>query len=38
MSLQERLAKTDRPDKLTEIQGRVQDKLVETLGPKLYDV
>jgi pilus assembly protein CpaF len=38
MSLQERLAKTERPDKLTEVQGRVQDKLVESLGPKLYDV
>ena len=38
MSLQERLAKADRPDRLTEVQGRVQDKLVESLGPKLYDV
>src|SRR6266508_5748079 len=33
----ERLAKTDRPDRVYEIRNRVQERLVETLGPKLYD-
>jgi pilus assembly protein CpaF len=37
MSLAERLAKTDRPDRVSEIRNRVQERLVETLGPKLYD-
>jgi pilus assembly protein CpaF len=37
MSLAERLGKTERVDKAAEIQGRLQARLVETLGPKLYD-
>lgn len=37
MSLAERLAKTDRPDRVSEIRNRVQERLVDTLGPKLYD-
>jgi pilus assembly protein CpaF len=37
VSLAERLAKTDRPDRVSEIRNRVQERLVETLGPKLYD-
>ncbi|MGH2556008.1 MAG: hypothetical protein ACRDHO_09880, partial [Actinomycetota bacterium] len=37
MSLAERLGKTERVDKASEIQGRLQARLVETLGPKLYD-
>ncbi len=37
MSLAERLARTERPDRLDEVRARVQSKLVESLGPKLYD-
>jgi pilus assembly protein CpaF len=37
VSLAERLAKTDRPDRTAEVQSRVQAALVEALGPKLYD-
>jgi pilus assembly protein CpaF len=37
VSLAERLAKTDRPDRVSEIRNRVQERLVESLGPKLYD-
>jgi pilus assembly protein CpaF len=37
LSLAERLAKTDRPDRVSEIRNRVQERLIETLGPKLYD-
>ena len=37
MSLAERLAKTDRPDRIGDVQARVQAALVENLGPKLYD-
>ena len=37
MSLAERLARTDRPDRLAEVRSRVQEQLVEALGPKLYD-
>ena len=37
MSLAERLAKTDRPDRVSEIRNQVQERLVEGLGPKLYD-
>jgi pilus assembly protein CpaF len=36
-SLAERLARTERPDRLAEVHARIQAKLVETLGPKLYD-
>ena len=37
MSLAERLARTDRPDRLAEVRSRVQEELVQALGPKLYD-
>ncbi len=37
MSLAERLAKTDRPDRIAEVRSRIQAALVESLGPKLYD-
>ncbi len=37
MSLAERLAKQERPDRSTEIKDRVQERLVEVLGPRLYD-
>jgi len=37
VSLAERLAKTDRPDRVSEIRNQVQERLVEGLGPKLYD-
>jgi pilus assembly protein CpaF len=37
MSLAERLGKTEKADRADEIQNRLQAKLVESLGPKLYD-
>jgi pilus assembly protein CpaF len=37
MSLAERLARADRPDRIEEVRARVQTRLVEVLGPKLYD-
>ena len=37
MSLAERLAKSDQPDRLSELRLRVQGRLVESLGPKLYE-
>ncbi|MDQ3940771.1 MAG: CpaF family protein [Actinomycetota bacterium] len=37
MSLAERLAKSNRPDRVDEIQARVQARLVDVLGPRLYD-
>jgi pilus assembly protein CpaF len=37
VSLAERLAKTDRPDRLDEVRTRVQGQLIEAVGPKLYD-
>jgi pilus assembly protein CpaF len=37
MSLAERLARAERPDRVAEVRGRVQSRLVESLGPKLYD-
>jgi pilus assembly protein CpaF len=37
VSLAERLARTDRPDRITEVRTRVQAQLVEALGPKMYD-
>jgi pilus assembly protein CpaF len=37
MSIAERLAKSGRLDRLAEVRGSVQTKLVESLGPKLYD-
>jgi pilus assembly protein CpaF len=37
MSLAERLGKAELPDRAAEIQNRLQARLVESLGPKLYD-
>jgi pilus assembly protein CpaF len=37
LSLAERLARTDRPDRLLEVRTRVQARLVDAIGPKLYD-
>ena len=37
MSLAERLSKQERPDRTSEVGDRVQDRLVEVLGPRLYD-
>ncbi len=37
MSLAERLAKQERPDRTVEVRDRVQEALVEALGPRLYD-
>ena len=37
MTLADRLARSERPDRLDEVRNRVQDKLVESLGPRLYD-
>jgi len=37
MSLAQRLAQSERPDKHTEMMVRVQARLIEVLGPKLYD-
>src|SRR5207248_1327263 len=36
-TLADRLAKSDRPDRMAEARTRVQTRLVEVLGPKLYD-
>ena len=37
MSLAERLAKAERPDRIQEVRSRIQERLVEVLGPALYD-
>jgi pilus assembly protein CpaF len=37
MSLAERLARQERPDRSAEVGDRVQERLVEALGPRLYD-
>jgi pilus assembly protein CpaF len=37
MSVSQRLGRIDRPDRTTEVRDRVQTRLVESLGPKLYD-
>jgi pilus assembly protein CpaF len=37
MSLADRLAQTQKKDRLTEVRTRVQERLVESLGPRLYD-
>jgi pilus assembly protein CpaF len=37
MSLADRLAKAQQRDRIAEIRGRVQERLVEVLGPRLYD-
>ena len=37
MSLAERLARSERPGRLEEMQDKLQGKLIELLGPRLYD-
>jgi pilus assembly protein CpaF len=37
MSLAERLAKGQQKDRIAEVRMRVQERLVEVLGPRLYD-
>jgi pilus assembly protein CpaF len=37
MSLAERLSNATKTDRIAETRDRVQDRLVETLGPRLYD-
>jgi pilus assembly protein CpaF len=37
MSLAERLARADRPDRVSEVRAGLQTRLVEGMGPKLYD-
>ena len=37
MSLAERLSREERPDRTAEVRDRVQDRLVEALGARLYD-
>jgi pilus assembly protein CpaF len=37
MSLADRLAKSQQRDRITEVRTRVQERLVEVLGPRLYD-
>jgi pilus assembly protein CpaF len=37
MSLADRLAKQERPDRSSEVRDRVQELLVDALGPRLYD-
>ncbi len=37
MSLADRLAKSQQRDRISEVRARVQERLVEVLGPRLYD-
>jgi pilus assembly protein CpaF len=37
MSLADRLAKAQQKDRIAEVRARVQERLVESLGPRLYD-
>ena len=37
MSLADRLAQTQKKDRLADVRTRVQERLVESLGPRLYD-
>ncbi|MEO8477666.1 MAG: CpaF family protein [Actinomycetota bacterium] len=37
MSLADRLAKSQQKDRISEVRVRVQERLVEVLGPRLYD-
>jgi pilus assembly protein CpaF len=37
MSLADRLAKSQQRDRIADVRGRVQERLVESLGPRLYD-
>jgi pilus assembly protein CpaF len=36
-SFADRLAKSERPDKIAEVRARIQARLVEVLGPQLYE-
>jgi pilus assembly protein CpaF len=38
MSLAERLAQSGQPDRIAAVRSKVQGALVESLGPKLYDL
>src|SRR5204862_8335902 len=37
MSLADRLAKAQQRDRISDVRTRVQERLVEVLGPRLYD-
>jgi pilus assembly protein CpaF len=37
MALADRMARFGHPDRTTEVRNRVQGRLVQSLGPKLYD-
>jgi pilus assembly protein CpaF len=37
MSLAERFAQSERPDRAAQVRTRLQQRLVDTLGPKLFD-
>jgi pilus assembly protein CpaF len=37
MSLADRLAKAQQRDRIAEVRARVQERLVDSLGPRLYD-
>ena len=37
MSLADRLQKAQQRDRISEVRSRVQERLVESLGPRLYD-
>ena len=37
MSLAERLAKADAPNRIDEVATRLQGKLIDALGPRIYD-
>ncbi|HVH54412.1 MAG TPA: hypothetical protein VNA32_09810, partial [Actinomycetota bacterium] len=37
MSIAERLTRQDQPDRSAEVRDRVQDRLAEALGARLYD-
>jgi pilus assembly protein CpaF len=37
MSLADRLQKAQQKDRIADVRGRVQEQLVESLGPRLYD-
>jgi pilus assembly protein CpaF len=37
MSLADRLQKAQQKDRIADVRGRVQERLVESLGPRLYD-
>jgi pilus assembly protein CpaF len=37
MSLADRLQKAQQKDRLADVRGRIQERLVESLGPRLYD-